>query len=279
MPPLESSPVAEHVRAGRQVLIEAMLARADWTPDPPGCVATFVEHPADRRQSLPVAIVWEHRFALHYWAKWRFDESVCRRCPDFVTVDFHNDLGTEGDIEPDVIASFDPTDSRMTPAFCWSILHPMNDGQICAAMRLDLVGHGHFLVKSLLGVQETKVIDRDGRVHNARFYRRSVDLLRAIERGAISAPVVLDIDLDYFTRTSASRALHDQAALGFDAVRKILDPEGPLMSQLLPMVVACSIALEPEYCGGLGNCLRLLCDVDEILFGGKLLGNGRRAKR
>ena len=95
----------------------------------------------------------------------------------------------------------------------------------------------------------------------------------ALAHGLVDAPfrvepVLLDIDLDCFTSLSDA---DPQAILPWTEglVRDYLLPEGSeeFWEELLPRVVAMTLAREPYHCGGLLAQGRLLELVAPVLFG------------
>lgn len=78
-------------------------------------------------------------------------------------------------------------------------------------------------------------------------------------------PLYLDIDLDYFTRPSKSQEIGTEKRLSDTAIKKVVSPTGRLMRWVFPRLANITIVLEPDYCGGIGNCMHILDVVSSTL--------------
>lgn len=235
--------------------------------DPPGCWTAFVDHPLCPSRSIEVAIVSRHRFAFYYWLKWWNKDD---RLLSLVTMDWHNDVGGTSDFDPKVIRDLDLSNSNEMALFCWAGSRSLDDGHIAPALyrgafqRVDVINKQSRQDGCLAVEKQTNC---DGEVAEIRFHRCPADFAKWHRRQACGTEIVFDLDLDYFTVEHPSRDLGKQRLQPESYVHRVLDPQGELMSQLLPEVRRITIALEPYYCGGLSNCLRLLDLVSDTLFG------------
>lgn len=82
-----------------------------------------------------------------------------------------------------------------------------------------------------------------------------------------------DIDLDYFTESDDPtfgggknvRLVSDKE------IHKTIEPSSELMKWILPRMSGMTIALEPEFCGGISNANHILEIVSQALFSPQLL--------
>jgi len=142
-----------------------------------------------------------------------------------------------------------------------------NDGHILPAVYLNAIDEVYVLLKqrgAKPGSHNRVHEDRGGRPHHIRYY---ADVEEMADEIGTAAPcdIVLDIDLDFFTESpddefASIRIVPD------GTIEEILRPDGPLMSVLLPRLTGITLALEPRYCGGLSNSLRILSVIDTLLF-------------
>lgn len=79
-------------------------------------------------------------------------------------------------------------------------------------------------------------------------------------------PCIFDLDLDYFSEIKIDEWLdaptQDSAFFESDA---------PFIQWLFSRMCGMTVALEPKYCGGVHNCLRILNEVSSCLFDPPLL--------
>jgi len=258
-------------------LVNELVSGVHNVLDPPGCSSSFLEHPVDRRRAVEVAVVHEHRFAFFYWMKWKHAQKSAS-LPDLVTIDWHDDVGGECDYTPRILESLNPRDENELGLFCWLGLRSINDGHIAPAAYLDAFQNVHAIVKQGWDTgkreRDGRLIDRNRREHRIEYHRSPAAFLRAFRKIEPGRQVLLDLDLDYFTRPDRSKEHRRQQRLSDDRIRQVLNPSGPLMEALLPRLAGMTIALEPEYCGGISNCVHLLDTVSDVLFQKPLLSAG-----
>jgi hypothetical protein len=260
-----------------QRLAKQLLQSLSYPLTPPGCSSHFVPHPYYDRKAVEIAIVQEHRFAFFYWLKWRFKDGTSDLPPDLVTIDWHDDVGGECDFNEQQLKKLDPSDENELSLFCWAGLRSLNDGHVAPALYLDAIGDVHAIIRQDWGAgvsehdRRSKIVDRHGRSHTIRYYRSPATFMRTNENGDNSRSVIVDLDLDYFTRQHSSDVHGRQIRLPDSVVRKTLEPSAAFMQTLLPRLAGVTIATEPEHCGGMANCLHILGVVNEVLFNGSLL--------
>jgi hypothetical protein len=256
--------------------------------DPPGCVSDFLEHPFPpyrNQQAVEVGFVIEHRFAFYYWIKCKQKLQRNQRTgqmsddmgfvpPDLVTWDWHDDCGADSDIVKDKLAVLNQANEAEVAVYCWAGLCHLNDGQILPAVWLNALGNVYIIQKQKQGCrQENRTFrDRFGHEHNLFYFRSLKDFPRTFEKTNSRTGVIWDIDLDYFTQ---GKSVSDQCytpTLSGEEVKAMLSPDKPWMPLLLSDVKAITIALEPQYTGGLSVSLDLYRHWESALFSAPLFG-------
>lgn len=235
--------------------------------DVPGAITNWANNPWSRAdRAVPIAVVHEHRFAFAYWNKWRRGLQVR---PTLLTIDWHADTGSNGD---DLLDAVNLDDDSEVALFCWSQLSPNNDGQICAAAWLDVIGDVVVLCKQ----DDPDAYDYRTRSGSSCFTivrDRAEFLCRAIE---IDCPVILDIDLDYFTSSDDPSGGGPSATLALDGMGDLLRPDGSLLTAIGPRLLGLTIATEAEFCGGFQASAEILAGLDDTMFAGTLGGSEAR---
>jgi hypothetical protein len=245
--------------------------------DPPGSEQVFTSAPDGENRCCAIGIVHEHRFAFYHWAlltqnEWTQQLYRKGRPPALVTVDYHDDIGIECDFTTSDLDALDFQDRVQLGLFCWSRLRRLNDGQVAPALYLNLFSDVYVLLKQERERRrmdprdaERKQQDRIGNWHTIRYFDRSVDLVRALATD--ESYVFLDLDLDYFTRAKQpGDSLGSEVLVNRRTIRNFLSPRGRFMSAVLDRLVGMTIALEPQYCGGLAHSLYVLDILNDELF-------------
>lgn len=240
-------------------------APTGYSMAPPGTYYSIVSRPTSRRdEAMEVAVVHEHRFAFFFWNRWRRAKSKVPR-PDLITLDWHKDLGWPDDGQKRTLDDLDLDHETGMSIASWIELHPHNDDHILAAAYLDLIGDVYVLQKHDEDDGRDEFIDGKGQVHTVRWVTTMDVLLQELVQAEIEN-VYLDIDLDYFTESDDPDGGGDVRLVPEDQVRQTVDPDGPLMRFVMPRLRGFTIALEPEFCGGLRKAHRLFEWVDSTLF-------------
>lgn len=239
--------------------------------EPPGTYSSMVTGFGSGPGCVEVGVVHEHRFAFYFWSKWARERDRVSK-PALVTIDWHQDLGFPDKEEQLCLSQLDLTDDSEVALFAWSQLHPHNDGHILAAAYLGLIGDVYVLCRQdepeefsfegRAGTSEVKVY------HDVDYFLAAVAELPAI---------ILDIDLDYFTRSPDPCGGGENVSLVPPGeMDHLLDPHHGAISPLLPNLVGMTIAIEPEFCGGLSKAHQIFRKLNQTLFGGTLLSEGAR---
>ncbi|MCX5674495.1 MAG: hypothetical protein NTX87_05760 [Planctomycetota bacterium] len=260
-------------------LAHDVLRRVHRYLDPPGGCQTFIDHPMpSNRKAVTVGIVLEHRFAFYYWIKCkqdlRYDSSTHRWIPDqefvppdLVTLDWHNDIGGECDIIQDELRRLDQRNEAEVGLFCWAGLRSLNDGHVFPAVWLNAIGDVYAIVKQReWGQDREEVADRYGKKHKIFYCRNPAKFLKERSKKDCSPGLIWDIDLDFFTRFSKVAERGCCPALSDDKIARFWDPEQEWVREILWNLEAITIALEPEYTGGLSKSLHILGQWEKAFF-------------
>jgi hypothetical protein len=256
-------------------LARDVLRRVEKCLDPPGGCSTGLPHPTRQREGVPVGMVIEHRFAFYYWLTHKEEKRYDARAkrwvadhefvaPDLVTLDWHNDIGGDCDVIESELLRLDQRNQAEIGFFCWAGLRLINDGHIYPAMWLNAIGDVYAIIKQdIRGRNDYAVKDRYGREHRVRCFHKPSLLVDARKRrGHSDRPLIWDIDLDYFIKANRwwSPPLSDEAIV------ELLNPAQEWVRHILSNLDAVTIALEPEYTGGLGASLHLLRQWEKVFL-------------
>lgn len=273
----------------REMLFD-LLNMAGRVP-PPGCTSTFVPHPyLGERGSVEVAFMFEHRFAFTYWLKWMYDERRklgldhdTYRPPDLITWDWHDDTGGECDFDPERLGMLNTDQQRDVSLFAWAGLRQQNDGHIAPAVWLNALGDVYVIQKQR-DIRECKDMDRVqlDRYGNKHLYRYFMDLesfAAEYEAAQGSQGVYWDVDLDFFTHTDGNPDLRYNQTLSKQAIKTQVNMSRLWMQQILCDLKGMTIALEPNYTGGLTKSLELYKIFESSLFESPLFSESCSWKR
>jgi hypothetical protein len=261
---------------------------ATWLTDidgwlyPPGCETAFAALPTKEQGCCMVGIIHEHRFAFFFWGLHSLDNELH---PALVTIDSHDDTGVSTEVIPEDLNNLDIRNRIELGLFAWLRLRSLNDGHILPALYLNFFSDVYILLNNNQNAHEFKSshperqqLDRDDRMHKLKFYQNSKSLLEELPS---DIPVFLDIDLDYFAVDNPKTgSIKGSELLKSDAeISSTLSIDGPLIGPLLSRIVGLTIALEPNYCGGLINSLHVLDILNRELFDGTLCTHSCKWKK
>jgi hypothetical protein len=246
-----------------------------WHPlRPPGSYCEYVEHPVYRNIGLPIGVVLQHRFAFYHWLRWREEYKIKMNPPNLLTIDWHDDVGGDCDFTPEVLKQLNPKDQNELGLFCWTGLRALNDGHIAPAQYLNAIGNVYVILKQH-GRQKRLQKDLTGNDHQIHYYRTVEDFLSDHSEDPIH-PLILDIDVDYFTNEGKSRSLNDQKRVRDSTIKKMVSPRGRLMKWVFPRLYGLTFALESYYCGGIPNCFHIFDVICHTLGDPPLLSSKMR---
>lgn len=264
-------------------LMTSILGRMTCPLDPPGSCGGFIDHPTDPRRAVEIGVVLQHRFAFFYWLKWRAETRRAESpAPNLLTIDWHDDVGGDCDFTPDELSRLDPKDANELTLFCWAGLRSLNDGHIAPAQYLDAIEDVYVILKQRADQREVHPEyrkrtqrDRHGKEHQVHYFDTVGAFLKEHRSDGLH-PLVLDLDLDYFTSPDESREKGAEKLVGDRTISRVMSPGGPLMRWVFPRLAGFTIALEPGYCGGIRNCMHILDVVSDTLFDPPLLTSRMR---
>lgn len=217
------------------------------------------------RLCLDIDVVIEHRFVFPCWCRfnrktYKEDGYAALRKPILVAIDWHDDIGLEGDYDNGDLDLLDTDDKLSAGLFTWGVLRRLNDGHIYPALYHDLFSDVYVLLKQdngydkvNSGMPDKSFSDKNGLLHNVLIFNEP-DALALRLRKDSDRYFFLDIDMDYFTLDANSKR---PTILSEEDVKKFCDFSNPIFGHLKDRLVGVTIALEPDYCCGLENSLRL----------------------
>ena len=262
------------------LLVEKLTARGMGDLNPVGCTSTFVDHPnvqLRRRNCIELAFVFEHRFAFSYWIKWKQEQldrqKVVDRdfqAPDLVTWDWHDDVGGACDFVADELELLDQRNENEVGFFCWAGLRAINDGHIAPAVWLNAIGSVYVLQKQMTADecrdQNYQLSNRYGKNVNVKFFSSMKGLHTALLSRPPRTRTIWDVDLDYFVTKTSDGGKGDAKLIPPSRVKEQTSCHNPVVSLILENVQGITIALEPEYTGGLARSLLLYKTWEGTLF-------------
>lgn len=269
-------------------LVDRLLDRMNHPLESPGTFGGFIDHPVLRRECVEIGVVMHHRFAFEFWSKWAVkDIERYGRPPNLLTIDWHDDVGGACDFIPEELEALNLCDENEVSLFCWAGLRSLDDGHIAPAQYLNVIGDTYVILKQHRErrrlderYRTREVVDRYGNPHRVHYYDSAKQFLAAHADDGVHR-CIWDLDLDYFMRyagddfpdAGTTRPVSDRV------IREFVSPSSPLTQWILPRLAGWTIALEPEYCGGVRNCMRFLDLVTRTVGDPPLLSHGMRWKR
>ena len=224
-------------------------------------------------------MVLEHRYAFWLWLQvkkylqhdrqaggWINDRDF--RPPDLLTLDWHDDVGGDCDFIEDELGRLNLRDENEVGFFCWAGLRSLNDGHIAPAMWLNAVGNVYAVTKQRHDHEDCNftLTDRHGRTHTITYLRYPHEFVHPWKQSERGNGLLWDIDLDYFTQAKEVPDQRYTPLLSDKAIAKALNPSHSWMQEVLANLRGITIALEPEYTGGLSNSLHLFEQWEKALF-------------
>lgn len=248
---------------------------------PPGCYETSGPPnitPGYANSLIPVAAMFEHRFAFYYWALWARETLTSEESndsffpPNLFSLDAHSDFGCDCDFDLEEFDHIAYDKTNEMALFSWLRLHPMNDGHIYPAVMLNLVGDVYLLNRQYRDIPKefrTRYYpDRYGNIHRIKY----VDSLRRLD-SALDSPnkstyayqdrFYLDIDLDFFFY---GRDLSKLQKWSPAKIQKYFTKDADVVKWLVRNVGGITFALEPSYTLGISNSLQQYDVLQKLFF-------------
>ena len=246
---------------------------------PPGTFESYFTNPYNNK-ILNVSIVYEHRFAFYYWMKWTSLQAI-NNPPVLISLDWHQDLVHPSEDEYEELKALNQNDYIKVGIYTAYKLSSLNHCQILAAAYLNLISDIYVLCKQKQDDYENDMfdfIDFLGNKHHVKYFYKIDEILACIKKENIES-LYFDVDLDFFTESEdPCGGDTDVELISDEEVDKIIAPHSPLMQVILPKVIGITIALEPEFCGGMRNSNHLFNLLDEALFYPPLLNENSRLR-
>ena len=144
-------------------------------------------------------------------------------------------------------------------------LRSINDGHIAPAMWLNAIGDVYAVIKQDIEEKEDYTFeDRYGKNHTVRYLKSPEDFLDAWTYHFNG--LLWDIDLDYFMEAEEIPDQQYTPILSDSQIVNLLDLDNEWVKIILPELRGITIALEPEYTGGLSNSLHLFKQWEDAFF-------------
>lgn len=184
---------------------------------------------------------------------------------DLITFDWHNDVGGTCDCNEDILKRLDLNNQKEVALYAWAGLPQLNDGQIAPAIWLNIVGDVYVLYKQGEPTWRSQK-DRYGKIHNI-FYSNTISgLYRQWISQDNRRKIIWDIDMDFFTKKNGHPDQKYTPIISNRSIANFLSPKRRWLQLLLANLEGITIALEPEYTGGLSNSLHLFAQWEKALF-------------
>jgi hypothetical protein len=247
--------------------------------DAPGSITTFLAHPCPayrNKVAVQLGIVIEHRFAFCHWLRMKQEllrklqcgDDAAFAAPDLVSFDWHDDSGTPDDYDETQLKQLNQADENEVALFAWAGLSPINDGHIRPAVWLNAIGNVYIVTNDGWDDDERDemIRDRFGKDHGMFFCRTPREFAKVFGRTTTGAGVVWDLDLDYLTCPVPVPDQQYTHILSNRQIKSRISPRSPWMQLILENLQGVTVALEPEYTGGLSQSLHLIRQWERTFF-------------
>lgn len=247
---------------------------------PPGCLSEILSHPYfGERESVQLALFFEHRYAFFLWNKWtrrlRIKKDI-HNPPCLITLDWHQDLYYPSDLEKEWLDKLDLSNNRDVSLHTWANLPPLNDGQIMAAAYLNLIGNIYVHCRQGKNSRKWKddiFEDKYGNQHLVKKFKKYSELEEHI-LNSDETNVYFDIDIDFFTIMNPYCGVGKSFTyLADSTIKKMLQKERPLIDWIFQRLCGFTIAIEPEHSGGLLKANYYLDFINKLYFKPPLFSN------
>lgn len=243
---------------------------------PPNSIDNYLAHPNGRNKSMQIAIFNHHRFAFYYWCQWKKelikDENKINI--DLISFDWHQDLAYPESIEKTELENIEIDSSFEVSFFSAFRLNALNDTHIMSAVYLDLVNDVWVLCrqKPFHDAWEDEYLeDYRGKKHTIRKFKTEEELKKALFLSNVQN-VFFDIDLDYFTLNNNIEPTVKYRYMKDVEIKNLISYENELIKWIFERVEGITIALEPEFTGGISKSLKYLSLIEKLWFN-KPIGN------
>lgn len=241
---------------------------------PPGCQIQLLDHPKYSHRGLELSVFNEHRYAFYFWNRWTQRYVYERDCinypPNLITLDWHQDLRYPNADEKKALRNLDLTKSQDVALYSWANLGGYNDKQIMAAAYLNVIGdvYVHCRQGRTKDWEDEHIKDRYGNTHTVKKFKSFADLEHHLINSEVMN-VYFDIDLDFFTVKNPltwGQGGEEYTYLTNTKIKEMLHVDRPLISWIFQRIWGFTIALEPEFTGGLHKSLKYLELINKLYF-------------
>lgn len=191
-----------------------------------------------------------------------------------ITYDWHQDLVYPEDTCKKELSNLTINNRFEVSYFSSFRLSHINDSHIMSAVYLDIIGDVWVLCRQ--GTFESDwedeyLEDLNGKKHTIRKFKTEEALSKALLISKIEN-VFFDIDLDYFTLNNNIEPNDKFRYMKDSEIKELLSPENTLIKWIFERLSGITIALEPEFTGGISKSLKYLTLIENLWFD-KSLGN------
>ncbi|WP_390454893.1 hypothetical protein [Chryseobacterium sp. Alg-005] len=233
-------------------------------------------HPSGANLAMQIALFNSHRFAFYFWNLWKREllKHRLNANVDLITYDWHQDLVYPSDGAKEELKKLDLDNNFEVSFFSSYRLNTLNDSHIMSAVYLDIIGDVWVLCRQ--GTFESDWEDEyfediKGKKHVVRKFKTEDALREALLLSNVQN-VFFDIDLDYFTLNNNIEPTDKFTYMKDPEIKDLLSIENTLIQWIFDRLTGITIALEPEFTGGISKSLKYLSLIEKLWFE-KPLGN------
>lgn len=236
---------------------------------PSGCLEDFISKPFDKNGSIQIAAFHEHRFAFFYWLKWTND--LNGKIPSLVTFDWHQDLCPPYQDKVEELKLLETDNKAKVAFYTWARLEHTNDVQIQSAILRNKIQNVYVICRQKSSRDNPMIIeDYEGNKHKI-FLFEDINEFEKVIPSLKEEHIFWDIDLDYFTlcnppSMNGTISGKKYTYLSKIAIEKLLSVQQPAVRWILERIEGMTIAMEPDFCGGLKQSNRLYSIIERVLF-------------
>lgn len=243
---------------------------------PPNSVHNYLAHPSGNGGVVQIALFNSHRFAFYFWNLWKKELLKDRSSVniDLISYDWHQDLVYPCEGAKEELKNLDLDNSFEVSFFSSYRLNTMNDSHIMSAVYLDNINDVWVLCrqgKFQNDWEDEYLEDFRGKKHRIRKFKTEQALKEALLLSEIQN-VFFDIDLDYFTLNNNIEPTDKFRYMKDSEITNLISHENMLIRWIFERLSGITIALEPEFTGGISKSLKYLSLIEKNWFE-KPLGN------
>lgn len=249
---------------------------------PSGCLEEYLLKPSFLSKTIQLAAFHEHRFAFYYWLKWT--NKLKGSVPSIVTFDWHQDLCPPYKDKIAGLKDLDTDNIGEVAYYSWAELEHTNDVQIYSAALLNKIKNVYVICRQDTSRGKNMTIkDFKGNKHHVYIFH-SIEEFEAKAGAFDEDEIYLDIDLDYFTLAnppSMSGLIKGKnyTYLKKKEIENLFCASRPAMKWILNRLQGFTIAMEPDFCGGLKKSNQLFHILENIFFTAPLFNKDLNSKK